>query len=131
MIHQEIVWILMLVQLIPMVMLVLHILITHLGVVAMMMMILILWLCAVHVVVVKMMVLVRYPDDPTPLIIQRGWEGEIALEVRGKNGFGYDPVFYLSEHRCTSAELSPKEKNLISHRGQALRELLRQLSFED
>ena len=76
-------------------------------------------------------VLVRYPDDPTPLIIQRSWEGEIALEVRGKNGFGYDPVFYLSELRCTSAELSPKQKNLISHRGKALRELLRQLSFED
>ena len=76
-------------------------------------------------------VLVRYPDDPTPLIIQSSWEGEIALEVRGINGFGYDPVFYLSELRRTSAELSPKEKNLISHRGQALRELLRQLSFED
>ena len=76
-------------------------------------------------------VLVRDPDDPTPLIIQSSWEGEIALEVRGKNGFGYDPVFYLSELRRTSAELSPKEKNLISHRGQALRELLRQLSFED
>ncbi len=76
-------------------------------------------------------VLVRYPDDPTPLIIQSSWEGVIALEVRGKNGFGYDPVFYLSELRRTSAELSPKEKNLISHRGQALRELLRQLSFED
>ena len=76
-------------------------------------------------------VLARYPDDPTPLIIQRSWEGIIALKVRGKNGFGYDPVFYLSELRCTSAELSPKQKNLISHRGQALRELLRQLSFED
>jgi len=76
-------------------------------------------------------VLARYPDDPTPLIIQRSWEGIIALKVRGKNGFGYDPVFYLSELRCTSAELLPKEKNLISHRGQALRELLRQLSFED
>ncbi len=76
-------------------------------------------------------VLARYPDDPTPLIIQRSWEGIIALKVRGKNGFGYDPVFYLSEHRCTSAELSSKEKNLISHRGQALRELLRKLSFED
>jgi XTP/dITP diphosphohydrolase len=76
-------------------------------------------------------VLVRDPDDPTPLIIQSSWEGEIALEVRGINGFGYDPVFYLSELRRTSAERSPKEKNLISHRGQALRELLRQLSFED
>ena len=76
-------------------------------------------------------VLARYPDDPTPLIIQRSWEGIIALKVRGKNGFGYDPVFYLSELRRTSAELLPKAKNLISHRGQALRELLRQLSFED
>ncbi len=76
-------------------------------------------------------VLVRYPDDPTPLIIQRSWEGVIALEARGINGFGYDPIFYLPESRCTSAELSSKQKNLISHRGQALRELLKKLSFED
>ena len=76
-------------------------------------------------------VLVRYPDDPAPLIIQRSWDGVITHKARGKNGFGYDPIFYLPESRCTSAELSSKQKNLISHRGQALRELLKQLSFED
>jgi XTP/dITP diphosphohydrolase len=76
-------------------------------------------------------VLVRYPDDPTPLIIQRSWDGVITHKARGINGFGYDPIFYLPESRCTSAELSSKQKNLISHRGQALRELLKQLSFED
>ena len=47
--------------------------------------------------------------------------GEIALEARGQNGFGYDPVFFLPERGCTSAELSPEEKNEISHRGKALR----------
>ena len=76
-------------------------------------------------------VLVCYPDDPAPLIIQRSWDGVITHKARGKNGFGYDPIFYLPESRCTSAELSSKQKNLISHRGQALRELLRKLSFED
>jgi|TARA_B100001964_G_C14093645_1_gene535993 XTP/dITP diphosphohydrolase len=76
-------------------------------------------------------VLVRYPDDPTPLIIQRSWDGVITHKARGINGFGYDPIFYLPESRCTSAELSSKQKNLISHRGQALRELLKKLSFED
>ena len=45
----------------------------------------------------------------------------ITREVHGKNGFGYDPIFYLPEYGCTSAELSMEEKNKISHRGKALR----------
>lgn len=67
---------------------------------------------------------VQHADDPTPLIIQRSWEGEIIDEARGKGGFGYDPIFYVPLQGCTSAELSPEAKNKISHRGQALRAFL-------
>lgn len=55
-------------------------------------------------------------------------EGIIGHEIRGNNGFGYDPIFYLPDCGCTSAELSPDQKNDLSHRGKALRvmkELLR------
>lgn len=48
-------------------------------------------------------------------------EGRIGHEIRGGNGFGYDPIFFLPEYGCTSAELSPEEKNALSHRGKALR----------
>ncbi len=50
-------------------------------------------------------------------------EGEIAHEIRGENGFGYDPILYLPKLKKTSAELSPEEKNAISHRGKALRSM--------
>ena len=48
-------------------------------------------------------------------------EGRVAYKIAGENGFGYDPIFFLPERGCTSAELSPEEKNEISHRGKALR----------
>ena len=70
---------------------------------------------------------VQHADDPTPLVIQRGWEGEIINEARGEGGFGYDPIFFLPLQGCTSAELRPEEKNKISHRGQALQAFLEQL----
>ena len=50
--------------------------------------------------------------------------GEIGQEEKGTNGFGYDPLFFLPEYGCTSAQISPEEKNRISHRGKALRKLV-------
>lgn len=74
------------------------------------------------------MVYMRHADDPTPIICQGTWEGRILKEPSGDNGFGYDPLFFVPEHNCASAELSPKVKNQLSHRGQALRKLLSALS---
>lgn len=71
-----------------------------------------------------LMVYLRHAHDPTPLICQGTWEGRILFAPRGDNGFGYDPVFYVPTHDCSSAELPPEVKNALSHRGQALRKLL-------
>ena len=61
-----------------------------------------------------------FPDGR--VLITRGtMEGQIGYEEKGKNGFGYDPIFYLPEYQCYSAELSLEEKNKLSHRGKALR----------
>lgn len=73
------------------------------------------------------MVYLRGPDDPTPMIAQGTWEGQIAERARGSHGFGYDPVFVVSGRNSTSAELAPEEKDRLSHRGQALRVLIAKL----
>jgi len=70
------------------------------------------------------LVYMRHAVDPTPLICQGTWEGFISAEPHGENGFGYDPVFYVPTHNCSSAELGAEEKNKLSHRGQALKKLL-------
>ena len=63
-----------------------------------------------------------FPDGSTEVV--RGTiEGIIGYEIAGENGFGYDPIFYLPEYGCTTAELSPEKKNELSHRGKALREM--------
>ena len=72
-------------------------------------------------------VFVRHAEDPTPIIVQKGWEGEILREVVGDNGFGYDPIFYVPTHGCASAELAPEVKNTLSHRALALQALLDEL----
>jgi XTP/dITP diphosphohydrolase len=59
--------------------------------------------------------------------VQTRWYGQIIDEAKGAYGFGYDPHFFLPELGNTAAELDPSEKNLISHRGQALRELIAEL----
>jgi XTP/dITP diphosphohydrolase len=71
-----------------------------------------------------LIVYLRHALDPTPLICQGTWEGRVLFEPRGANGFGYDPVFYVPSHDCTSAELPPEIKNRLSHRGQAMARLL-------
>jgi len=71
-----------------------------------------------------LMVYLRHEFDPTPVICQGTWEGRILLEPRGANGFGYDPIFFVPTHNCSSAELPAEVKNKLSHRGQALRALV-------
>ena len=75
------------------------------------------------------LVYMRHALDPTPLVCQASWEGVILHEPRGDHGFGYDPLFYVPEHQCSSAELPRELKNRISHRAKAsavLFEALRQ-----
>jgi len=73
------------------------------------------------------MVLLRHADDPEPIVYEGRWTGEIVAEPRGENGFGYDPHFFLRDLGKTAAELDPGQKNLLSHRGKALRRLLARL----
>ena len=73
------------------------------------------------------MVFMRHADDPCPLLAHGIWSGRILFAEQGDNGFGYDPLFYVPEQDCASAELAPELKNRISHRGQALRQLLPQI----
>jgi XTP/dITP diphosphohydrolase len=72
-------------------------------------------------------VMLRHAADPTPVIAQGSWEGQIILEPRGEGGFGYDPHFLIPSLGKTAAELSPSEKHALSHRGKAIAELSRQL----
>jgi XTP/dITP diphosphohydrolase len=69
------------------------------------------------------LVFMRHARDPMPQIFSGTWEGRILFETHGKNGFGYDPLFFVPTHGCASAELPPEVKNVLSHRGQALRAL--------
>jgi len=69
----------------------------------------------------------RWDLDPSPIVCQASWEGRLIDVPRGSGGFGYDPIFELPDRGLTAAELAPLEKNLISHRAQALRELLEKL----
>ena len=73
------------------------------------------------------MVYLHSEFDPSPLISLGTWEGRISMTERGHEGFGYDPVFLAIGLEHTSAELDPKEKNRLSHRGQALRQLVEQI----
>ncbi|MBK8570393.1 MAG: RdgB/HAM1 family non-canonical purine NTP pyrophosphatase [Nitrosomonadales bacterium] len=75
------------------------------------------------------LVLVRHADDPQPLIAEGEWHGEIAQQMLGEGGFGYDPLFWLPQLNKMSAELSRDEKAQISHRAQALHILLQRLQI--
>ena len=78
-----------------------------------------------------LMVYMRHGKDPTPLIFQGTWEGRILRAPRGENGFGYDPVFFVPSEGCSAAQLPAATKNRLSHRGQALRALVRCLGGGD
>ena len=69
-------------------------------------------------------VFMRHAADPMPLVCQGSWEGRILFEPRGGNGFGYDPLFFLADENCTSAQLPPARKNALSHRAHAIVRLL-------
>lgn len=73
------------------------------------------------------LVFVRHADDPQPLIADGRWDGEVIATPRGAGGFGYDPHFWLPALDKTVAELTSDEKNRLSHRGQALRQLVEKL----
>lgn len=77
-----------------------------------------------------LMVYMRHENDPTPQIFQGTWEGYILRQSQGNNGFGYDPVFFVPQENAASAELAPDVKNRLSHRGQALRQLIEYLKYD-
>ncbi|MGA9572480.1 MAG: RdgB/HAM1 family non-canonical purine NTP pyrophosphatase [Lysobacterales bacterium] len=82
------------------------------------------------------MVLVQSADDPAPLLAIGRWHGQVLDSPRGLGGFGYDPLFGIAgaesgDPQRSAAELSPAEKSRVSHRGQALRELVRQIRERD
>lgn len=69
------------------------------------------------------LVLMRHADDPTPIVCHGKWEGRILTQASGANGFGYDPIFFVPEENCSSAQLEPVRKKQLSHRGKALKQL--------
>lgn len=75
-------------------------------------------------------VYVRSATDASPLVAEASWHGSISLERRGSGGFGYDPVFFVADAGCNSAELSAADKNARSHRGLAFRRLADMLADE-
>lgn len=74
------------------------------------------------------LVFMRYANDPTPIICQGTWHGRIVEKASGSNGFGYDPLFFAFDQNCISAELSAEQKNQVSHRGQAVTQLLKKFA---
>lgn len=76
---------------------------------------------------VSALALLRHADDPTPVLALGTWPGLILDAPRGANGFGYDPLFWVPSLGKTSAELAPALKNRVSHRGRAMRALVKQL----
>ena len=74
-------------------------------------------------------VYLRHAEDPTPIICQGTWEGRIAFEDRGSEGFGYDPIFYVPETDCHAAELDKATKHSLSHRGKAIAQFLQHMNL--
>lgn len=74
--------------------------------------------------------LVRHEYDPIPIICEGIWQGTILFEPKGTNGFGYDPLFWVAEQQCSSAELTPELKNQLSHRAKAMALLKQRLIIQ-
>jgi XTP/dITP diphosphohydrolase len=74
------------------------------------------------------LVFMQHADDPFPIIAHGVWEGKILSQPIGDNGFGYDPVFWVEEYQCSSAQLPAEIKNRLSHRGKALQQLTQALT---
>ncbi|GAL14005.1 nucleoside 5-triphosphatase RdgB [Vibrio astriarenae] len=74
------------------------------------------------------LVLMKHENDPTPIVCHGKWEGRILEKADGENGFGYDPIFFVPEDNCSSAQLEPARKKQLSHRGKALTALFAELS---
>ena len=79
----------------------------------------------------SVIVFVRAPDDPKPLIAEGVWEGRMLDKTRGTGGFGYDPLFFDETVGLTGGELDPDDKNRLSHRGKAARQLCKLLNKGD
>lgn len=75
-----------------------------------------------------LLVLMRHSKDPTPLICQGDWQGQILTQAVGDGGFGYDPIFWVPELKCSAAQLSSEQKHAISHRGKAIQEFTRKFA---
>lgn len=73
--------------------------------------------------------LVRHAADPLPILCEGLWHGRILHEARGAQGFGYDPLFWVAERNCSSAELPAAEKNQLSHRARAMALLKQRLGL--
>jgi XTP/dITP diphosphohydrolase len=73
--------------------------------------------------------LLRHAEDPLPILCEGLWHGRILHEARGENGFGYDPLFWVEERHCSSAELESAEKNRLSHRARAMAVLKQRLGL--
>lgn len=74
------------------------------------------------------LVLMKHANDPTPIVCHGKWEGRILERSDGDNGFGYDPIFFVPEDNCSSAQLEPARKKQLSHRAKALKALFAELS---
>ncbi|HEX8596514.1 MAG TPA: RdgB/HAM1 family non-canonical purine NTP pyrophosphatase [Pseudomonas sp.] len=79
---------------------------------------------------VCVLALVRHADDPLPILCEGLWHGRILAAASGEHGFGYDPLFWVPERDCSSAQLSPAEKNQLSHRARAMAILRQRLALQ-
>jgi XTP/dITP diphosphohydrolase len=70
------------------------------------------------------LVMMRHSKDPTPLICQADWQGHILNEPVGDGGFGYDPIFWVADEKCSAAQLTAEQKHALSHRGKAIRQFM-------